>query len=332
MSRHSKNNTAGAVFTYKEKQMLKGIYGTKTKILETESMKKFEQCFICLQKLEEPFCCSQGHLFCKECIMNNLLQQKKKIKRIKKELNLKLKADSEEKRQLEQLNKELEMQIKRNRNDDFALRQSVKNANNSLNDALKTDERGKLKLKEKLLKDQIQRKVVFDYDNKLQKKKLAQTSFWMSGTGEDKMSVEEEMANSGDREKGLKMAIEQKLKEDNQRQAKSRKEKLQLKMICPGDNVHKIRVKDLIKVSLKTSDKSFVCKYCEKLLNFQKICCLKLCGHVYCVKCLKEMPGQRCLCGQKIQGKKIVHLKESKSGFGSHNKTEIRVYTRAYLG
>ena len=332
MSRHSKNNTAGAVFTYKEKQMLKGIYGTKSKILETESMKKFEQCFICLQKLEDPFACPEGHIFCKDCIMNNLLQQKKKIKKIKKELNERLKADTEEKQQLELLNKELEMQIKRNRNDDFALRQSVKNANNSLSHALKTDERGQLKLKEKQLKTQIQQKVVFDYDNKVQKKKLGQTSFWMNATGGEEIPIEEELAKPGDKDKGLKMAIEQKLKEDGQRQAKVGKQKLQLKMICPGNNVHRIKLKNLIKVSLKTSDNNFVCKYCEKLLNFQKICLLRKCGHVYCVKCLKEMPGNRCLCGEKVVAKKIVFLKESGSGFGAHNKNEIKVYTRAFLG
>ena len=312
--------------------MLKGIYGSQSKVLNTESMKKFQQCFICLQTLENPFCCSKGHVFCKDCIMNNLLRQKKKIKKVRKELELTFKRESEEKRQMEELGKEIELQIKRNKNDDFALRQTIKEHNNNLNKALKIDEKEKLKIAENKLKEQLQRKEVFDYDNKIHKKQLAQTSFWIGGNGipSENQIIDQKFSNPADKAKGVLLAIKD--KESENKTEKVKKPKVQLKMICPGDNVHKIKLSHLFKLSIKNSENNFICKYCEKLLNFQKISCLKECGHVYCTKCLAEIPGKHCLCGKKIKNKKIVHLKESQSGFGSHNKTEVKVYTRAFMG
>lgn len=41
MSRHSKNNTSSSVFTYAEKQKLKGVYGTKNERISQDSIKKF---------------------------------------------------------------------------------------------------------------------------------------------------------------------------------------------------------------------------------------------------------------------------------------------------
>ncbi len=37
MSKHSRNNTSRGIFTYGEKQMLKGVYGTKNQRLGTDS-------------------------------------------------------------------------------------------------------------------------------------------------------------------------------------------------------------------------------------------------------------------------------------------------------
>ena len=330
MSRHSKNNTAGAIFTYKEKKMLKNIYGTQSKVLNTESMKKFEQCHICLQTLENPFCCSKGHLFCKDCIMNNLLKQKKKIKKLKRENELLIQRQNEERKHMAELNEQLQREYKKSKNDDFALRQSFKKHNNHLNSALKIDEKDKLRIEENKLKETLQNTEVFDYDNKTQKQRLAQTSFWIGGNvlGADESDMNqasEKGANS------LQLAIEQAPKKQEKPIVDSAP-KLKIKMICPGDNNHTIRLKDLCRISFKVSDKKFVCKYCEKVLNFQKISALRKCGHVYCTKCLRELPGKRCLCGKVFKKKHIIPLKESESGFGSHNQTEVKVYTRAFMG
>jgi nitric oxide synthase-interacting protein len=44
-------------------------------------MREYDACYLCLQRARDPLCCSHGHLFCKECIYENILAQKKEIKR-----------------------------------------------------------------------------------------------------------------------------------------------------------------------------------------------------------------------------------------------------------
>jgi len=85
MSRHAKNNTASAVFTYYERSILK--YGTQKQRLGKDSMKHFDACSLCLQPAVDPLCCAQGHLYCKECIYENILSQKKEIKRNKRKFD-----------------------------------------------------------------------------------------------------------------------------------------------------------------------------------------------------------------------------------------------------
>jgi len=82
MSRHAKNNTASAVFTHYERSVLK--YGTQKQRLGKDSQKHFDACSLCLQPVVDPLACHKGHIFCKECIYENLLTQKKELKRQKK--------------------------------------------------------------------------------------------------------------------------------------------------------------------------------------------------------------------------------------------------------
>jgi nitric oxide synthase-interacting protein len=77
--RHSKNNNDLAFFTYDERKKLG--YGTQKERLGKDSIKPFDSCCICLQPIIDPLSCNKGHLFCKECIFECLLAQKKDIKR-----------------------------------------------------------------------------------------------------------------------------------------------------------------------------------------------------------------------------------------------------------
>ncbi|KAL0305839.1 UNVERIFIED_CONTAM: E3 ubiquitin-protein ligase CSU1 [Sesamum radiatum] len=77
--RHSKNNNDLAFFTYDEKRKLG--YGTQKERLGKDSIKPFDACCLCLKPLIEPMSCSKGHVFCKECILECLLAQKKDIQR-----------------------------------------------------------------------------------------------------------------------------------------------------------------------------------------------------------------------------------------------------------
>ncbi|TFK52908.1 hypothetical protein OE88DRAFT_1627381 [Heliocybe sulcata] len=97
MTKHSKNNTASSVFSYAEYKRLD--YGTKRQRLGNESMRRFDACSLCLQRVRDPVACHEGHLFCKECVYTDLLTQKKDIKKQKDRLEqMKREADDEKER------------------------------------------------------------------------------------------------------------------------------------------------------------------------------------------------------------------------------------------
>ncbi|CAG8488599.1 6617_t:CDS:2 [Acaulospora colombiana] len=137
MPRHSKNNTALSFFTYAEGKALE--YGTKKQRLGRESMREYDACFLCLQRARDPVCCTQGHLFCRECILENILAQKKEIKRQQLILESRVKDEAEEAKRKEELAKEAVIQ-------DFE-RQQVRIApfgpSGSSNDVQKTSDNNK---------------------------------------------------------------------------------------------------------------------------------------------------------------------------------------------
>ncbi|GAB66887.1 hypothetical protein PCYB_102370 [Plasmodium cynomolgi strain B] len=53
MTRHSKNNTANPIFTYHERKKVSDV-GTLKERLGKDSMRRFEQCWICLRSAETP--------------------------------------------------------------------------------------------------------------------------------------------------------------------------------------------------------------------------------------------------------------------------------------
>eukprot|EP01054_Gregarina_sp_Poly1_P009285 Gregarina_sp_Poly_1__9284@NODE_575_length_7472_cov_59_507225_g449_i0_p2_GENE_NODE_575_length_7472_cov_59_507225_g449_i0NODE_575_length_7472_cov_59_507225_g449_i0_p2_ORF_typecomplete_len301_score46_85zfNOSIP/PF15906_5/3_7e28zfC3HC4_4/PF15227_6/3_2e05Rtf2/PF04641_12/58Rtf2/PF04641_12/9_1e02Rtf2/PF04641_12/2_2e05Ubox/PF04564_15/0_032Ubox/PF04564_15/21zfRING_UBOX/PF13445_6/0_00038zfC3HC4_2/PF13923_6/0_0014zfC3HC4/PF00097_25/0_017zfC3HC4_3/PF13920_6/0_029zfC3HC4_3/PF13920_6/3_4e03Ima1_N/PF09779_9/0_5 len=75
MSRHSKNNTASSVFTYHERKNVKGC-GSLHERLGLESLRRFEQCWICLKVATRPVATPEGYLYCRDCIIFNFGQQK----------------------------------------------------------------------------------------------------------------------------------------------------------------------------------------------------------------------------------------------------------------
>ncbi|KIJ99725.1 hypothetical protein K443DRAFT_161201 [Laccaria amethystina LaAM-08-1] len=95
MTKHSKNNTASSIFSYAEYKKLD--YGTKRQRLGNESMRRFDACALCLNRAREPLACTEGHLFCKECVYTDLLTQKKDMKRQKERLDA-MKKEAEEER------------------------------------------------------------------------------------------------------------------------------------------------------------------------------------------------------------------------------------------
>ncbi|KAI9658469.1 MAG: hypothetical protein M1831_003907 [Alyxoria varia] len=123
---HSKRNTSLAFFTSHERSQLREFWGSQSTRLTRDSFLPFGSCSLCLLPSKDPVCCngeststaattnSQGtahpdiatptksslgkgkcHLFCRECIVANLLKQKKELKRLEKQ-GLSLCAEAEE--------------------------------------------------------------------------------------------------------------------------------------------------------------------------------------------------------------------------------------------
>ena len=340
MSRHSKNNTAGAVFTYAERKMLKGIYGTKARILGSESRRKFEQCFICLSRVEDPFSCDRGHIFCKNCIMDNLVAQKKKIKKLKKAEKRRLKDQ-----QLEKERQAAFAEIERHKLeilklDDYENLKKVKQHNRTLNKNVETDEKQKLIDKNIKMMRELKRKEVFNIQDDDKKKELSKKSFWLNEIEYTEKRNYSQFVNSMNEVQKLEIAPENneiKCIEDEKPASKS-KLKFQapkirkIKMVCPGDNEHPIRLKNLTKLKLKKLEEGFACEYCEKKLIYQKICALQSCHHVLCRTCLRKLKSDAsCVCGVRFEKSDVLKLVERKSGFAT-DQNQVKVYTRAFMG
>lgn len=63
--------------------MLRDVWGSKNVRLGAESMRHFDQCCLCLGSVQAPVVCGHGHLFCRECILASLLEQKRDMAALK---------------------------------------------------------------------------------------------------------------------------------------------------------------------------------------------------------------------------------------------------------
>lgn len=81
-----KRNTSLAFFTSYERSLLKASWGSQTTRLSRDSFLPFASCHLCLQIARDPVACAaNGDIFCRECIVSNLLAQRQEIKRLDKE-------------------------------------------------------------------------------------------------------------------------------------------------------------------------------------------------------------------------------------------------------
>ncbi|CAB4023144.1 Nitric oxide synthase-interacting [Paramuricea clavata] len=114
MTRHGKNCTAGAVYTYHErkKDAEQSGFGSKNVRLGKDSVKDFDCCSLTLQPCREPVITPDGYLYDKESILESLLHQKKEMAR-------KTKAFEKQKRREEQEKHELKVAMERSKVERF---------------------------------------------------------------------------------------------------------------------------------------------------------------------------------------------------------------------
>ncbi|XP_050456786.1 nitric oxide synthase-interacting protein homolog [Cataglyphis hispanica] len=108
MTRHARNCTAGAVYTYheKKKDAAASGYGTNTQRVGKDSVKDFDCCCLSLQPCSNPVITKDGYLFDKESILEYILTKKREYARKLKEYE-KQKQKKEEQSQEQTANEEL---------------------------------------------------------------------------------------------------------------------------------------------------------------------------------------------------------------------------------
>ncbi|XP_075772918.1 nitric oxide synthase-interacting protein isoform X2 [Pelodiscus sinensis] len=107
MTRHGKNCTAGAVYTYHEKRKDTAAsgYGTQNVRLSRDAVKDFDCCCLSLQPCKDPMVTPDGYLYEKEAILEYILHQKREIARQMKAYE---KQKKEKRTELEELSRAAE--------------------------------------------------------------------------------------------------------------------------------------------------------------------------------------------------------------------------------
>lgn len=66
-------------------------------------MRDYDACYLCLQTARDPVCCPEGHLSCRECVLENIVAQKQEIERLAKMGELQRKHEEQEQLMKEEL-------------------------------------------------------------------------------------------------------------------------------------------------------------------------------------------------------------------------------------
>jgi len=98
MTRHARNNTAGAVYSYHERQRDTNTsgYGTQRQRLAKESIKDFDACNLTLQPCRHPVITPDGYMYDKESILEYIIHQKRENARKLKEYEKQKKREEKE--------------------------------------------------------------------------------------------------------------------------------------------------------------------------------------------------------------------------------------------
>ncbi|XP_075157782.1 nitric oxide synthase-interacting protein homolog [Haematobia irritans] len=111
MTRHARNCTAGAVYTYNEKKKdaAESGYGTNALRLGKDSVKSFDCCSLSLQPCRNPVVTKDGYLFDKEAILQYIITKKNEYSRKLKEYERLRKQEDDE--QTQEINRQKESRV-----------------------------------------------------------------------------------------------------------------------------------------------------------------------------------------------------------------------------
>nr|BAC41858.1 unknown protein [Arabidopsis thaliana] len=282
--RHSKNNNDLAYFTYDEKKKLG--YGTQRERLGRDSIKPFDACSLCLKPFIDPMCCHKGHVFCRECMLECFLAQKKDIQRRLAAHSSQKKQDKDEEEERLMLQKARELDEFDQQNHSAMPRNSDKN-----HDEDKNGFHGANSVKTTSFEEEALRTM---------------KAFWLpSATPAASVRVDAPETHTvcpeGKEKLKLKNLFAIRFTEDN-----SEEEETKTKS-----------------ASSSSYDKSYICPSCKvTLTNTMSLVALSSCGHVFCKKCAEKfMPVDKvCLvCDKPCKDRNLVGLKKVGTGFAEHD-------------
>ncbi|KAJ7594365.1 hypothetical protein C8J56DRAFT_854503 [Mycena floridula] len=319
MTKHSKNNTASSIFSYAEYKKLD--YGTKRQRLGNESMRRFDACALCLDKAREPVACQQdGHLFCKECVYTDLLQQKNDIKRQKAKLEtLKREAEEDRERAKEAARERVLLDFERNQGLGGAASGSKSISTSGAGEPRGTKRKFSLETAAEQIAEAEETALREIEREQAEKLRAKLPDFWLP-------SLTPTYAGG--------KQIPESFKD------------IKLQTTCRGGNpAHPIAMKNLIpvKFTLYTSDTPGedkdvakpVCPSCKKALSNNLLMFLmKPCGHVICKTCTDTLvrPEKQCVaCDTKV-GDDIIELKREGTGFAGGGMAESSKAGIAFQG
>ncbi|CAN0852660.1 E3 ubiquitin-protein ligase CSU1 [Linum grandiflorum] len=280
--RHSKNNNDLAFFTYDEKRKLG--YGTQRERLGKDSIKPFDSCSLCLKPFINPMSCPKGHVFCKECILECILAQKKDIQRklAAHELQTKQETEEEEEKAAAQKARELEAFDQQNHGAVPQYNNNDRNHNQDNNNYF----HGANSVKATSYEEEALRTM---------------KAFWLpSATPGAAVKITAPSLHTTCPEGGEKLTMKSlfniSLTEDTSE--------------TEGKSGHHL-------------DKKYLCPSCKvTLTNTVTLVAVSSCGHVFCKKCADKFVAvdKVCLvCSRGCKGKNLVQLEKGGTGFAGHD-------------
>ncbi|WWC70646.1 uncharacterized protein I206_104597 [Kwoniella pini CBS 10737] len=342
---HAKNNTTQSTLSYYERSLLRKDGAARR--LGKDSFKPLDSCYLCLSKVKNPVACSLGHIYCKECFLSDLINQKSLIELKKKEIE---KWDEIEKLEREQV----KLKARERVISDFEKNMKLSGSNSNFSSGSLTKRISIKEEEEEEEKDKNQNKFLNKFE-----------------------------LNNGDVEKVAKEAEEKALKLIEFEQIENRKAKLaafwlpsltpqaklgplkdvKLQTLCHvGDSPHPISRKTLLPVILTyppSSNSKPICPTCTKeLSNSTNNILLSsrqplisqselipdeegskkkkqkkdkedpfVCGHVICQTCsdtIVKPQGRCCVCEAKINNDGIILLGKEGTGFAAAGGAEVK--------
>ncbi|KAL8847751.1 MAG: hypothetical protein Q9221_007199 [Calogaya cf. arnoldii] len=284
---HSKRNTSLAFFTSHERSLLKTTWGSQSTRLNRDSFLPFASCILCLQPSRDPVACaSHGDIFCRECIVSNLLAQRKEIKRLEKEEERRRREDEES--ELGRAEEEKERSVREFEATMMGLEGSTNSSRKKNNTSTSTDDRRETESRG------TKRKFELDEEQMFQNSK--------DERAKARKAIDEEKSSKATLPSFWVPALTPSTSTSTSKLSPTAQK---LHSLCPGSSptsTHPLSLKTLITINFSTSTSDtktsttqnendtespkHACPACTKTLtNASKALLAIPCGHVLCKPC-----------------------------------------------